>query len=77
VPGVEGVDVVSPTELHFSLSGVVGPLLAVLAPYEPVDLFMSEPDLESAFLGYYDVHDDDLQGDDLHDDDLHGDGRAS
>jgi ABC-2 type transport system ATP-binding protein len=67
VPGVEGVDLVSSTELHFSVSGVVGPLLAVLAAYEPVDLFMSEPGLESAFLGYYDVPDDDL----------HDDGRAS
>jgi ABC-2 type transport system ATP-binding protein len=53
VPGVVGVDEVSATELHFAVSGVVGPLLAVLAVHEPVDLFMSEPGLESAFLGYY------------------------
>jgi ABC-2 type transport system ATP-binding protein len=53
VPGVVGIDVPSPTELHFAVSGVVGPLLAVLAPFEPVDLFMSEPGLESAFMAYY------------------------
>ena len=53
VPGVIGIVATSNTELTFEVSGKVGALLAALAPFDPVDLMMSEPGLESAFLGYY------------------------
>jgi ABC-2 type transport system ATP-binding protein len=58
VTGVAEVVVVSPTELEFSLSGPAGPLLAALAPFAPLDMAMSEPGLESAFLGFYERDDD-------------------
>jgi ABC-2 type transport system ATP-binding protein len=53
VPGVveataDGVDGV-----RLVLSGPAGPLLVAIAPHQPLDLHLGEPDLEDVFLGYY------------------------
>ena len=42
-------------ELEFVLDGPAGPLLAALAPLDPLDLHGHEPDLEELFLGFYDA----------------------
>ncbi|MBI4935115.1 MAG: ABC transporter ATP-binding protein [Actinobacteria bacterium] len=53
VPGVVSVQAVEPDGVRFELEGVAGPLLAAIAPYGPLDLHATEPDLEDAFLGFY------------------------
>lgn len=53
VPGVTAVEVAGVDGLRISLEGMAGPLLAALAPHAPLDLHATEPDLEDAFLGYY------------------------
>lgn len=53
VAGVVSVEAVAPDGLRFALEGVAGPLLAAIAPYGPIDLHATEPDLEDAFLGFY------------------------
>jgi ABC-2 type transport system ATP-binding protein len=53
VAGVSTVTTGGPGELTFVLAGAAGPLISAIAPFAPLDLHASEPDLEDAFLGYY------------------------
>jgi ABC-2 type transport system ATP-binding protein len=67
VPGVRNVTVArgdAPTagdpsaddagvEVEITFDGAAGPLLAALAPSQPLDLRAHDPDLEDLFLGYY------------------------
>jgi ABC-2 type transport system ATP-binding protein len=53
IPGVVTVSTLPTGELEFVLDGPAGPLLAALAPLDPLDLRGHEPDLEELFLGFY------------------------
>lgn len=60
VPGVRSVAVrrsdppdASGVEVDIAFEGAAGPLLATLAPLQPLDLRAHDPDLEDLFLGYY------------------------
>lgn len=53
VPGVEGVEVVGPSRLRFTLTGPPAPALRVLATADVTALQIHEPTLEEIFLDYY------------------------
>ncbi|MEN3616000.1 ABC transporter ATP-binding protein [Plantactinospora sp. ZYX-F-223] len=53
VPGVEGVEVVGPSRLRFTLAGPPAPALRALAAADVTALQVHEPTLEEIFLHYY------------------------
>ncbi|MGI5216120.1 ABC transporter ATP-binding protein [Plantactinospora sp. CA-290183] len=53
VPGVEGVEVVGPSRLRFTLTGPPAPALRALATADVTALQVHEPTLEEIFLDYY------------------------
>jgi ABC-2 type transport system ATP-binding protein len=53
VPGVEGVEAISPSRLRFTLTGAPAPALQALATMDVTALRVHEPTLEEIFLDYY------------------------
>jgi ABC-2 type transport system ATP-binding protein len=58
VPSVRGLEILHGNEARGFIEGEPGELLAVLARHPVVHLLLPEPDLESAFLDYYERTDD-------------------